>query len=233
MKPTTKHVVVTMVVLLAAVAAALPLFAWSGVYDIAADDPHTAPVTALLTTLRDRSVETRAGRIPVPDLTRPEAVLQGAGNYEAMCSGCHLAPGVDSSELSRGLYPAPPNLAKHQAEPAFAFWVIKHGIKASGMPAWGKSMDDDVIWNLTAFLQELPKLDAGHYREMVARSGGHEHGDGAGSAEAGMAGHHREGKAGRGGEGEKGDHAGGQDAHRPAPASAPAAGTHKDDGHHH
>src|SRR3546814_1099025 len=55
----------------------------------------------------------------------------------AMCTGCHLAPGMSETEMSRGLYPAPPDLTKTTVEAAEAFWVIKHGIKASGMPAWG------------------------------------------------------------------------------------------------
>ena len=61
---------------------------------------------------------------------------------------------------------------------AEAFWVIKHGIKASGMPAWGKSMSDEYVWNLAAFLQELPKLDEKRYRELIAQSSGHSHGGG-------------------------------------------------------
>ena len=82
------------------------------------------------------------------------------------------------TELSRGLYPAPPNLSKETVDAASAFWIIKHGIKASGMPAWGKSMSDDYIWNMVAFLQRLPKLDDEQYKALVATSGGHDHGGG-------------------------------------------------------
>jgi hypothetical protein len=70
--------------------------------------------------------------------------------------------------------------------------VIKHGIKASGMPAWGKSMGDEYIWGLVAFLQQLPKLDAAGYKTLVASSGGHSHG-GTGSGE-----HHHHDEAGEG-----------------------------------
>src|SRR3546814_5837189 len=83
---------------------------------------------------------------------------------------------MSETEMSRGLYPAPPDLTKTTVEAAEAFWVIKHGIKASGMPAWGKSMDEEYIWNMAAFLQVLPTLDEGEYQAMVARSGGHSHG---------------------------------------------------------
>lgn len=142
-----------------ALAASLAVFAtiWSGVYDVAADDPHTRPVHALLETVRDRSIDRRAAAIPVPaDLDDAARVTQGAGNYAAMCATCHLAPGSGPTELSAGLSPAPPDLTQVAVEPARAFWVITHGIKASGMPAWGRSMDAAYVWNLVAFLQRLP-----------------------------------------------------------------------------
>jgi hypothetical protein len=128
--------------------------------------------------VRERSIQARANKLQMPDLKDPARIRQGAGNYAAMCMGCHLAPGMPSTELSRGLYPVPPNLTQATVDAAKAFWVIKHGIKASGMPAWGKSMDDEYIWNMTAFLQELPRLDASQYRHLVESSGGHDHGGG-------------------------------------------------------
>ena len=82
------------------------------------------------------------------------------------------------TELSKGLNPAPPNLSREPVDAAEAFWVIKHGIKASGMPAWGMSMQDEYIWGMVAFLQELPKLSPAQYQAMVASSGGHSHGGG-------------------------------------------------------
>ena len=151
---------------------------WSGIYNIGADDPHTRPIYAVLEVARARSIERRAAAIDVPDLADPAQVIQGAGNYDAMCTGCHLTPGAPPTELSRGLYPVPPNLSLVTVDPAKAFWVIKHGIKASGMPAWGESMDDAYVWNMVAFLQKLPGLDAAGYREMVGQSGGHSHGGG-------------------------------------------------------
>jgi mono/diheme cytochrome c family protein len=153
-------------------------FVWLGIYNVAADEPHSRPVYALLESLRERSIETRASKLQVPDLKDAARITQGAGNYDAMCTGCHLAPGIEGTELSQGLYPAPPNLTREQVDAGEAFWAIKHGIKATGMPAWGKSMSDDYIWNLVAFLQVLPELDADHYREMVASSSGHSHGGG-------------------------------------------------------
>lgn len=154
-------------------------FVWSGAYNVGADDPHTRPMLALLETVRERSIETRSADMSAPDLTSAELIRSGAGNYDAMCRGCHLAPGMDESELSKGLYPAPPNFSKAPIDdPAEAFWVIKHGIKASGMAAWGKSMEDEYLWGMVAFLRRLPELDSEGYQAAVAASEGHSHGGG-------------------------------------------------------
>ncbi|OJY88074.1 MAG: hypothetical protein BGP25_16015 [Lysobacterales bacterium 63-13] len=196
---------------LSVLALAAGVFVWSGLYNIGADDPHFRPTYAILETLRDRSIETRAAKLEIPDLSDPAKITQGAGNYNAMCIGCHLSPGMADSELSKGLYPAPPNLSTEVVKPEHAFWVIKHGIKASGMPAWGKSMGDDYIWNMAAFLQKLPSLDAAEYKAMIAQSSGHSHGGG----ETGAHEHsHSEGEAQHDDDGQDGGHAGsGLDEH--------------------
>ena len=150
-----------------------------GLVEPGADEPHADWVYGLIEVARDRAISVRADDINVPELGSEAQVLNGAGNYAAMCTGCHLAPGMAATELSRGLYPAAPALAERGApDPARAFWVIKHGVKASGMPAWGGSMPDEYIWNLVAFLQAMPSMDAERYGALVAASSGHSHGGG-------------------------------------------------------
>jgi mono/diheme cytochrome c family protein len=157
---------------------------YSGLINPGADVPHSPAVYGLIETARDRAIAVRADDIEVPVLNDPAKVKQGAGNYAAMCVGCHLAPGIGSTEMSKILYPAPPNLSKLGApDPARAFWVIKHGVKASGMAAWGVNMQEDYIWNLVAFLQQLPKLTPEQYQTLVAESSGHSHGGGEQVAE--------------------------------------------------
>lgn len=175
----TRRSLITGSAVVVAAVAVLATFVWSGAYNVGADDHHSYPVHSLLLTIRERSIAARAGGLQPPDdLTDPARIRQGSGNYNAMCMGCHLAPGMGETELSRGLYPAPPNLTTTMVDAAEAFWVIKHGIKASGMPAWGQSMGDEYIWNMAAFLQAMPAMDAGQYRAMVASSNGHDHGGG-------------------------------------------------------
>jgi len=165
--------------LLALLALGAAAFIFSGAYNIAADEPHWRVTAWLMESVRDRSIAAQSATIVVPELGNESLIRAGAGNYDAMCAGCHLRPDLERSELSVGLYPAPPNLTNHRTDDAArAFWVIKHGIKMSGMPAWGKSMEDKHVWGMVAFMRELPGMSPERYRELVAASGGHQHGEG-------------------------------------------------------
>lgn len=176
MKLSVRAVLAGALLLLLVLGFVIAIVVTGGLYNFAADDQHSRPVFAMIEHARQRSISTHSAAIAVPDLSGQDRIKMGAGNYDAMCAQCHLAPGSGASELSKGLYPAPPNLSKVTVNPAAAFWVIKHGIKASGMPAWGASMSDDDVWSLVAFLQRLPRLDEERYRQLVAASAGHSHG---------------------------------------------------------
>lgn len=166
---------------------AVMIFIYSGVYPIGADVPHNDTEYWLLETLRDNSIDRASSNISVPNLDSAELLMAGGPDYNDMCAGCHLKPGKKQSDMSIGLYPAPPNLSVNQDDAGHEnddaqqlasrqFWVIKHGIKASGMPAWGPTHDDQRIWAMVAFLQKLPELTAQEYQILTAR-GADEDGD--------------------------------------------------------
>jgi mono/diheme cytochrome c family protein len=153
---------------------------YSGIVDVAADEPHGDLVYWILEKTRKNSIQKAAQDIKVPDLSDPELLLTGGADYEFMCSSCHLKPGQSESDMSLGLYPAPPNLSiaaeSHKGHEhgdgkqndRNNFWVIKHGIKASGMPAWGKTHDDQRIWAMVAFIKRLPTLTPEQYQILTA-----------------------------------------------------------------
>ncbi len=153
------------------------VFVTSGTYPVGADVPHYPAFHWLLTTMREKSIARAVEDIEVPaDLGTPGRLLAGGADYNDMCAGCHLKPGTQDSDFSLGLYPSPPNLSQAQFAPNVLetanqrrFWIIKHGIKASGMPAWGPTHDDERIWNMVAFLQRLPELTPAQYQILTAR----------------------------------------------------------------
>ncbi|MGH8742509.1 MAG: c-type cytochrome, partial [Burkholderiales bacterium] len=141
-----------------------------GIYDISATDQHLAPTYRLLDTAMRRSVRSRAADIAVPDLRQPGRLERGLGFYRQHCVQCHGAPGVAPEPFALGLTPAPANLAHTAREwrAAEIFWVVKEGIKMTGMPAWKYRMADDDIWAVVAFLQEMPRLSPEEYRSRKA-----------------------------------------------------------------
>jgi mono/diheme cytochrome c family protein len=161
--------------LLAAIAAGV-LAIYMGVYNFAADIPHTQPVYWLLEMARERSIEVRAKGITVPsDLSDPRRIESGAGQYAEMCAGCHLAPGMKRTEIARGLYPRAPELRRGtDLTPAEEFWVVKHGIKMTGMPAWGVTHSDELLWDVVAFLRKLPELTPEQYQTLVKSAPTHD-----------------------------------------------------------
>lgn len=162
---------VAVVVLILIILAGAGVFAWSGVYNIGADDHHWRVTFNFLQMVRNRSIHVRSDDIKVPNLDDPKLILKGAGQYTAMCTSCHLEPGMDNSELREGMYPQPPNLSKVHVDPQDAFWVIKHGIKMSAMPAWGMAGHDDLtIWSMVAFIEKLPGMTPAQYKAIVAKA---------------------------------------------------------------
>lgn len=148
----------------------------SGVVYVGADQEHSPMIFSFLETARNRSIANASKDIVVPDLEKVD-ISSGGADYKDMCAGCHLSPGVDKTDFSEGLYPKPPNFTKaeiverYQTEDGAkqSFWAIKHGIMASGMPAWGASHDDARMWAMVAFIRSLPKLDEAQYTMLTTR----------------------------------------------------------------
>lgn len=143
---------------------------YTGVYNIAATQPHTAFVYWVLHTAMRRSIETRAAGIPVPDLSDPAMIERGLLEYGQHCVQCHGAPGVPPHDFAKGMMPVPPDLLPSAREwtPAELFWVVKHGVRMTGMPAWDYRFSDARIWAIIAFVRQLPTLSPAAYKAAVA-----------------------------------------------------------------
>ncbi len=173
-------------ILLAGIFALLSGFAviYTGAYDVAATSPHWPVTRWLMETARSRSIKAHAAGIQVPpDFDNPANIPTGVEHFAAHCAVCHGAPGVPRGDIGQGLYPAPPDLAK--TAPLYSgaelFWIVKHGIKMTGMPAWSDHSDAE-LWATVAFVKKLPGMSEQDYARLVmanmAHGAQHHHGGG-------------------------------------------------------
>ncbi|HET8936406.1 MAG TPA: c-type cytochrome [Polyangiales bacterium] len=145
------------------------LVAASGVIPIKASSGHWAITEWLLHFSMRRSIVTHTLGDELPSLDDPALVLRGAGHYESGCQPCHGGPELHEPRVARAMLPPPPDLkyAADKWEPEELFYIVRHGIKFTGMPAWPTPGRDDEVIAVVAFLEALPKLDAARYRALV------------------------------------------------------------------
>ncbi len=145
------------------------LFAWSGLYSVAASRGHWPVVEWFLAFGMRQSVETHIIGIKAPLLDDPDLVRLGAGHFHAGCAYCHGSPGTPISPIAKQMLPSPPELSKaaNDWEPKELFWIVKHGLKYTGMPGWVALERDDEVWAVVAFLRKLPSLDVTSYRNLA------------------------------------------------------------------
>ncbi len=157
------YALAVIVVLLAAAAAG---YVYTGAYDVAASRPHPPATIWLLHTAMTQSVQRHARGVAPPELAG--RIERGFLAYRDMCEGCHGAPGVTPSAVGQGLRPRPAELSKtaERWSPSELFWIVKHGIRMTGMPAWGATHSEEEIWDVVAFVQRLPEVSPAEYRRM-------------------------------------------------------------------
>jgi hypothetical protein len=161
---------VGLLAILGAIAGAAYFF--GGFFDVAAsyDDPEL--VNWAIEHVRDASVARHAKDRPPGSLDDPKLVQAGAKSFsERGCTNCHGGPGVEWAKFSEGLNPGPPDLKDVVDDllPQEIFWVIKNGIRMTGMPSFGKiEVPDQEIWTMVAFLKKLPMVSEDDYKAWTA-----------------------------------------------------------------
>lgn len=159
----------TVLALLASGLAGAFLFAWLGVYNVAASTGHFRIVDLFLHFGMENSVKTRAPDTTLARRDDDDLIRLGAGHFHGGCAYCHGAPGSPITQLSAGMLPPPPDLSEKAAlwTDGELFWIIKHGLKYTGMPGWPALEREDEVWALVAFLRRLPALDEKAYRALA------------------------------------------------------------------
>lgn len=143
---------------------------WSGAFSVSAREGHGKVFYDVMHYAFERSVETHATETAPPDLDDPALVALGAQHYDRICSSCHGGPGLGQSPQALAMTPRPQHLPDvvGQFSDAELHWIVQHGVKFSGMPAWPAADREDEVWALVSFLRRLPGMEAADYAEMVA-----------------------------------------------------------------
>jgi cytochrome c553 len=159
-------------VLLIAIGVVMGAYFFGGFYTVAASVEDSGPVVWALTRVRTASIARHAGGGPAIPAGDQAAVQAGARNYAKYgCAHCHGGPGVEWSKFSEGLNPGPPDLkdVAKERSPGQIFWVVKNGIRMTGMPSFGKAgASDEEIAQITAFVTKLPSVSDADYKSWTA-----------------------------------------------------------------
>ncbi|RZJ16656.1 MAG: c-type cytochrome [Haliea sp.] len=168
-KPST---LLTIALTLAAVAGGgvlvVAAMVYGGLYNVASTRQHLQATFTVLQTAMRQSVRLRAREVQAPPLADEALVLKGAGCFRDKCVQCHGAPGVAQGDIGKSMQPVPGPLvdARKHWQARELYWVTRHGIKMSGMPAWEYRLSEDELWAVVAFMQRLPDLNAQQYAQL-------------------------------------------------------------------
>ena len=150
-------ILIVIIIILALAVGLFIIFMNSGIYNVAATSEHGALTLKIIEVTKDNSIRKHAAGIEVPELTDSAMIAEGFAHFDEMCVICHGAAGIGKDAFAIGLYPEAPSLAEEGDEwtAPELFWITKHGIKLTGMPAIGDVHSDEEIWPIIAFLQVL------------------------------------------------------------------------------
>ncbi len=164
-----RRVGLTALALLAAGLAGVVLFAWLGVYNVAASTGHFRIVELFLHFGMENSVKARAPDTTLVRRDDEDLIRLGAGHFHGGCAYCHGAPGIPITPVSASMLPAPPDLSEKVGfwKDGELFWIVQHGLKYTGMPGWPALAREDEVWALVAFMRRLPSLDEKGYRALA------------------------------------------------------------------
>lgn len=162
-----KYIVGALVAFVLAVIVAAGVIYFGG-YNVAASDQHFGITKWVFHTTMERSVVARAGSVNAPAQLTQEQADKGFSDFSEMCVTCHGAPGKERGEIGKGLNPQAPDLARsaQQWSNGELYWIVKNGVKMTGMPAFGFTHSDERLWAIVAFVKQLPRMTPEQYAQM-------------------------------------------------------------------
>jgi mono/diheme cytochrome c family protein len=131
-----------------------------GMFNTAADQTPSRLERRMAGTALDNAVEKQAADLKNPLEANDANLLEGMHIYHDNCEGCHGGPKETDSKFGGAFNPHVPQFMKRAPDMPDNqnFYITKHGVRLTGMPAWGKLFDDDKLWKVTTFLSHMNRL---------------------------------------------------------------------------
>ena len=131
-----------------------------GLVNFSADQPSSDSEKHLARSAVDASTDRHAPELNNPLPANEDTIVSGANLYMNHCAGCHGVPSNKDSVFADAFNPPVPVFFKDAPDmsPNQNFYIIRHGIRWTGMPAWDKTLNDIQIWQLVTFLSNIEKL---------------------------------------------------------------------------
>lgn len=148
--------------------------AWLGIINIGASTGHWVITDKFLHWSMRNAVRTQSALSVAEPATDPSGITSAAGHYAAACSFCHGAPGEPLPPVMQAATPPPPDLSKTAGAwtDRQLFWIVKHGVKFTPMPAWPAQSRADEVRRMAAFVRALPGMSSDRYRALAYGPGG-------------------------------------------------------------
>lgn len=146
------------------------LVATSGILNLAASTPHPQGWASFLHYVFKRSTAHHAAGVTIPaDFGTPAMIAKGGAYYGTACAHCHGGPGLGQNPVALSMTPRPQYLMHEVGtfSDRELFWIVKHGVKYSGMPAYPAQDREDEMWSVVSFLRALPRLTTAQYRRLA------------------------------------------------------------------
>jgi mono/diheme cytochrome c family protein len=179
MKRSAVLISLTVVLVVVFLGLGLVAFGYSGAANVAASEDYLPGVKWFFATVSDNSIKAHAeeaatrGEISEPAEVTDAMLRKGASEYQAMCVPCHGTPGGSRGEFGRGMKPEPPDLANvaREMELREVYWVLHHGIRHTGMPAFGGSHSTEDLWAIATFVERFDEMTPAQYEQWIKESG--------------------------------------------------------------
>ncbi len=140
-------------------------------HGFSARDEPTAVEAFVARRVRHLAVPRAAREMTNPVELNEEVLSEARAHFADHCASCHGNDGRGQTTIGQHLYPRAPDMASSKTRSLSdgeLFYVIEHGIRLTGMPAWGEDTpeDDRESWKLVHFIRHLPDITPEEIEEM-------------------------------------------------------------------